>query len=45
MLCNDLEGWDGGGGRLQREGVFVYIWLIYVVVQQKRTQYCKAIRL
>ena len=27
MLCDDLEGWDGVvvGGRLKREGVYVYI--------------------
>ena len=31
MLCNDLEGWDGGGvgGMLNREGIYVYIWLIW----------------
>ena len=33
LLCDDLEGWDGGmGGRLKREGIYVYIWLIHVVV-------------
>jgi len=25
------------------EGIYVYIWLIHVVVQQKLTQHCKAI--
>jgi len=29
------------GGRLKREGIYVH--LIYVVVQQKLTQHCKAI--
>ena len=31
------------GGRLQREGIYVYIWLIHFVVEQKLTQHCKAI--
>ena len=33
-LCTKLEGWDGeGGGRtFRRQGVYVYIWLIYVEV-------------
>ena len=38
MFCDDLEGWNDGvgvGGRLQREGIYVYISLIHVVVQQK----------
>ena len=31
MLCDDLEGWDGGGvgGMLKREGTYGYIWLIW----------------
>ena len=35
----------GGGvrGRIAREGIYVYIWLIHAVVQQKLTQYCKEI--
>ena len=43
MRCNDLEGWNGRGGRLKREGVYVHIQLIQVVVQQKLRQCCKAI--
>ena len=49
MLCDDLEGWGGRweGGRLRREEIYVcvyiYIWLIHFVVQQKLTQHCKAI--
>ena len=44
MLCDDLDGWDGGvEGRLKREGTHVYLRLIHVVVQQKLTQHCKAI--
>ena len=43
MLCDDLEGWGvGGRGRLKREGIFVYTWLIHFVAQQKLTQHCKA---
>ena len=36
MLCDDLEGF-GAGGKLKREGIYVYLWLIHVVVQQKLT--------
>ena len=45
VLCDDLNGWDGGGmrERSKREGANVYIWLIHFIVQQKPTQHCKAI--
>ena len=47
MLCDDLEGWDGEGGREAQEGgdmgMYVHIELIHFVVQQKLTQHCKAI--
>ena len=45
MLCDDLESRDGGrvGGKLKREGMYVYTWLIHSGVQQKLTQHCKAI--
>ena len=39
----DLDGWDGGagvGGR-HKEGIYVYLQLIHLVVQQKLIQYCK----
>ena len=45
MLCDDLEGWDGGaivGGRSQRKGMSVYAQLIHFISQQKLTQHCKA---
>ena len=29
------------GGRFKREGTCVYLWPIYVHVQQKPTQFCK----
>ena len=47
MLCDGLEWWNGSrvGGRFRREGIYVYIELIYVIVQQELTQHCKAIRL
>ena len=35
-------GWEVGGS-FQREGTYVYLRLIQVDVQQKSTQYCKAI--
>ena len=47
MLCDDLEGWDGGwweGGSRGRGYRYTY-YLIHVVVQQKLTQHCKTTRL
>ena len=41
-LCKNLEGWDGEG-RFEREGTYVYLWLIHVDVWQKPTQYRKTI--
>ena len=35
-------GWEVGG-RVKREGTYVYLWLIHVGVWQKSMQYCKAI--
>ena len=44
VFCDYLKGLDlEVEGRLQREGVYVYFWLIHTVVQQKRTQYHKAV--
>ena len=44
LLSGDLEGWTKRvGGRLKKERIYVYLWLIRVVVQDKRTKYCKAI--
>ena len=41
-LCDTLEGCDGMGREreTQREGTYVYLWLIHVDVWQKPTQYC-----
>jgi len=42
VLCDDLDRWGRErGGRLEREGTYVQLWLIYIVVQQKPTQHCK----
>jgi len=39
-----VVGWeDGRGGRFKREGTYIYLWLIHVVVWQKPIQHCKAI--
>ena len=35
-------GWEVEG-RFKREGIYVHLWLIHTVVQQKPTQHCKAI--
>ena len=45
VLCDYLDGWDVGqvAGRSQRKGIYLYVWLIHFVVQQKLTQHCKAI--
>ena len=39
---DNLEGWNGVGGRFEREGTHVYLWLIHVDVWQKTTEHCKA---
>ena len=36
VLCGNLNGWDGGsrvGGSFKREGIYVYIQQIHLVVQ------------
>ena len=45
IVCDNLEGWHGVGvgKRLKREGMYVYLWLIHVVIWHKPTQHCKAI--
>ena len=44
-LCSGLKQikTKGMGGRFKREGIYVYLWLIHVEVQQKTTKFCKAI--
>ena len=45
VLGDNLEGWDGVGGRreVQEGGTCVYLCPIHADVWQKPTQYCKAI--
>ena len=44
VLCYDLAMWDSGvEGRFKREGIYVCLWLIHVVVWQKTAQHYKAI--
>ena len=31
------------GGVLETEGIYAYLWMIYVVLWQKPIQHCKAI--
>ena len=43
MFHSDLDEWDVCGGKeVQRERVYVCLWMIHVVVQQRLTQNCKA---
>ena len=42
-LYNNLEGWDGVGGRFMKEETYVHLWLIHVDVWQKPTKFCKTI--
>ena len=44
MFCDNLEGWDGVGGREFQEGPDIRI-LINVDIRQKPTQYYKSINL
>ena len=47
MFCDHLEGWDREGGREAQEGgdmgIYVYVYLIHFVIQQKLTHHCQAI--
>ena len=42
-LCINLEGWDGEADarEVQKEGIYVYLWLIHVEVWQKTAKFCK----
>ena len=43
--CINLEGWgeEGDETEVQKEVLYVYLWLIHVEVCQKTTKFCKAI--
>ena len=43
VFCDNLEGYDGMGGRLKMEGTYVYLWPIHIDVWQKPSQYYKVI--
>ena len=43
MLWDDLQGWDGVGESFKREGIYAYMYLIHVIIQQQLIQRCKAI--
>ena len=40
VLWDDLEGWDGGGGR---EGTHAYLWPVHVAARQRPAQSCRAV--
>ena len=42
VLCDDLEGLDGGWERGSEGRDYVFIWLIHFIVHQKLMQNCKA---
>ena len=43
VLCDDLEGWGGLGGREAQEGGDRRIMADSLLVQQKPTKHCKTI--
>ena len=43
VLSDDLDEWDGVGGKSKWEEIYVYIQLNCFIVQQKLTQHYKAI--
>ena len=43
VLCDEPEGWDREAQEGGDMGVYVCIWLIHFVVQQKLTKHCEAI--
>ena len=40
-----LKQWGGVEGRLKKEGIYVYLQLIHIVIQQKPIQHCKTVNL
>ena len=46
VLCDDLEGWDGGRREARgKRWVYVHIQWVHFIVQQKPTQHSKPITL
>lgn len=43
VLCDNLEGLDGVGGRFMWEGTYVYLWLTHIVTRQNATQRSQAV--
>ena len=44
MLCDDRDGWEGGGvGRGPGGRGYIHILLIHFMVEQKLTEHCKPI--
>ena len=44
MLCDDRDGWEGGGvGRGPRGRGYIHILLIHFMVEQKLTEHCSDI--
>ena len=45
-FCINVELWDGEGegGRLKREGIYAYLWLIHIGLT-KNNKFCKTITL
>ena len=37
MLGDNLEEWDGVGGKFKREGTYIHPWPIHVDVRQKHS--------
>ena len=42
-LKTSYQGRGGGGKEVQREVIYVYLWLIFAEVCQKTTKFCKTI--
>ena len=38
-LGDNLQGWEVGGKR-KREETYIHLWLMYVDIGRKPTQYC-----
>ena len=41
MLCDNLKGWDGMGGRFKREETYVYMWLFLLMYGRNQNNIVK----